>query len=138
MSAITAACSALEVTLYVSNDFLMFTAASWALAHSGAPPLGTGALAQDCDLGAMVVIWDAVIPVSLPVVRVGRAVDRTDRERMRKVLGMCILIWLVVVGKLGVKDSSVVVLRIVLQKWAMKRSKKRKRRQMEQRTEKTD
>ena len=138
MSAITAACSALEVTLYVSNDFLMFTAASWALAHSGAPPLGTGALAQDCDLGAMVVIWDAVIPVSLPVVRVGRAVDRTDRERMRKVLGMCILIWLVVVGKLGVKDSSVVVLRIVLQKWAMKRSKKRKRRQMEQRTEKTN
>lgn len=138
MSAITAACSALEVTLYVSNDFLMFTAASWALAHSGAPPLGTGALAQDCDLGAMVVIWDAVIPVSLPVVRVGRAVDRTERERMRKVLGMCILIWLVVVGKLGVKDSSVVVLRIVLQKWAMKRSKKRKRRQMEQRTEKTD
>ena len=130
MSAITAACSALEVTLYVSNDFLMFTAASWALAHSGAPPLGTGALAQDCDLGAMVVIWDAVIPVSLPVVRVGRAVDRTERERMRKVLGMCILIWLVVVGKLGVKDSSVVVLRIVLQKWAMKRSKKRKRRQM--------
>lgn len=114
MSAITAACSALEVTLYVSNDFLMFTAASWALAHSGAPPLGTGALAQDCDLGAMVVIWDAVIPVSLPVVRVGRAVDRTERERMRKVLGMCILIWLVVVGKLGVKDSSVVVLRIVL------------------------
>ena len=138
MSAITAACSALEVTLYVSNDFLMFTAASWALAHSGAPPLGTGALAQDCDLGAMVVIWDAVIPVSLPVVRVGRAVDRTERERMRKVLGMCILIWLVVVGKLGVKDSSVVVLRIVLQKWAMKRSKKRKRRQMEQRTEKTN
>ena len=138
MSAITAACSALEVTLYVSNDFLMFTAASWALAHSGAPPLGTGALAQDCDLGAMVVIWDAVISVSLPVVRVGRAVDRTERERMRKVLGMCILIWLVVVGKLGVKDSSVVVLRIVLQKWAMKRSKKRKRRQMEQRTEKTD
>ena len=138
MSAITAACSALEVTLYVSNDFPMFTAASWALAHSGAPPLGTGALAQDCDLGAMVVIWDAVIPVSLPVVRVGRAVDRTERERMRKVLGMCILIWLVVVGKLGVKDSSVVVLRIVLQKWAMKRSKKRKRRQMEQRTEKTD
>ena len=100
--------------------------------------MGTGALAQDCDLGAMVVIWDAVIPVSLPVVRVGRAVDRTERERMRKVLGMCILIWLVVVGKLGVKDSSVVVLRIVLQKWAMKRSKKRKRRQMEQRTEKTD
>ena len=96
MSAITAACSALEVTLYVSNDFPMFTAASWALVHSGAPPLGTGALAQDCDLGAMVVIWDAVIPVSLPVVRVGRAVDRTERERMRKVLGMCILIWLVV------------------------------------------
>ena len=64
MSAITAACSALEVTLYVLNDSPMYTAASWALAHSGASLLGTGALAQDCDLGAMIVIWDAVIPVT--------------------------------------------------------------------------
>ena len=58
--------------------------------------MGTGALAQDCDLGAIVVIWDAVILVLLPAARVGRAVDRTERERMRKVLGMCIFIWLVV------------------------------------------
>ena len=111
MSAITAACSALEVTLYVSNDFPMFTAASWALAHSGAPPLGTGALAQDCDLGAMVVIWHAVILVSLPVAREGRAVDRRVREKTRRALRMCILIWLVDGCKLSVKDRGVAVLR---------------------------
>lgn len=56
ISATTAACSALEVMLYVSNDLAMFNAASWELAHSGVPPLGTGALTQDCDLGAMVAI----------------------------------------------------------------------------------
>lgn len=75
--------------------------------------MGTGALAQDCDLGAMVVIWHAAILVLLSVVRVGRAVDRRERERMRRALGMCILIWLVGGCKLGVKGSGVVVLGMV-------------------------
>ena len=79
--------------------------------HSDAPPLGTGALAQDCDLGAMVVIWHAVILVSLPVAREGRAVDRRVREKTRRALRMCILIWLVDGCKLSVKDRGVAVLR---------------------------
>lgn len=41
----------------------------------------------------MVVIWDAVIPVSLPVATAGMAVDRREKERRERILGTCILIY---------------------------------------------
>lgn len=60
-----AACSAFEVTLYVSKDWEVNFAACFAVAHSPS----AGASVQDLDVGAMVMIWDSV-----------RAVSRTKRD----------------------------------------------------------
>lgn len=55
-----AACSAFEVTLYVSNDWEVNFAACFAVAHSSF----AGASVQDLEVGAMVMSWDSVRAVS--------------------------------------------------------------------------
>lgn len=64
-----AACSAFEVTLYVSKDWEVNFAACFAVAHSPS----AGASVQDLEDGAMVRSWDSVRAVSR-VKRDGRGV----------------------------------------------------------------
>jgi hypothetical protein len=91
---ITAACSALLVTLYVSNDWAMFLAAVSAVAHSPA----AGALSQVFEVGAMVRIWDSVMVVPALVLVLctglwrGWAAERV-RRRVRGVRRCIFLLW---------------------------------------------
>lgn len=56
----TAACSALLVTLYVSNDCAVYFAAVFAVAHSPT----AGGLSHVLDVGAIDRIWASVMVVS--------------------------------------------------------------------------
>lgn len=85
MRLIIAACSAFEVTLYVSKDWEVNFAACLAVAHSPS----AGALSQDLEVGAMDAICDSVIVSRW---KRGKAVERDMRERERRE-GRCILEW---------------------------------------------
>lgn len=86
-----AACSAFEVTLYVSKDWEVNFAACFAVAHSPS----AGASVQDLEDGAMVRSWDSVRAVSR-VKRDGRGVAVVwivrVRVRERRRVWRCILV----------------------------------------------
>lgn len=72
-----AACSAVEVTPYVSNDRAVYLAAVSAVAHSPS----AGALSHVFELGAIARIWDSVRVVE--VVESERAIGGKVREKGR-------------------------------------------------------
>lgn len=80
---ITAACSALLVTLYVSNDWAVYLAAVSAVAHSPT----AGGLSHVLDVGAIVRIWASVMVVSDLVLVLWRGLWRgwaVERDRVRR------------------------------------------------------
>ena len=86
-----AACSALEVTLYVSKDCEVNLAACFAVAHSSS----AGAFAQDSDEGAMARSWDSVKAASRVKREIGIGVAvvwmASVRVRERRRVWRCIL-----------------------------------------------
>lgn len=77
-----AACSALEVTLYVSKDCEMYLAACFAVAHS---PLA-GGLSHVLEFGEMLIIWASVTAVSClkKDEGIGAALERIARVSRRE------------------------------------------------------
>ena len=104
-----AACSAFEVTLYVSKDCEVNFAACFAVAHSPA----AGASVQDLEEGAMVTSWDSVraaLPLRLRVKReVGRGVAVVwrvrVRVRVRRRVWRCILE--VIVPRMAIREVTI-------------------------------